>query len=158
VSAHPTWTDLLGFEAATRSRPIHELPAWSTRLKARVFAGRYDQELDSGAIPVPGSALAAHCARLATEHERSDLAHALRTAVSDATTPQQSARVPVRAEAIEQATAVIADVIGMLDDPRGVRVRGMARLRMVLSDGRGPLYRSGSGSLNAALRGVLAAL
>ena len=34
----------------------------------------------------------------------------------------------------------------------------MARLRMLLSDGRGPLYRAGAGSLTAALRGVLAAL
>jgi hypothetical protein len=37
-------------------------------------------------------------------------------------------------------------------------VRGMARLRILLADGRGPLYRSGAGSLNAALKGALAAL
>jgi len=34
----------------------------------------------------------------------------------------------------------------------------MVRLRMLLSDSRGPLYRSGGGSLAAELRGVLAAL
>jgi len=39
-----------------------------------------------------------------------------------------------------------------------VRARGMARLRILLSDGRGPLYRTGRGTLGAALRGVLAAL
>jgi len=39
-----------------------------------------------------------------------------------------------------------------------VRARGMARLRMLLSDGTGPLYRAGRGSLAAELRGVLAAL
>jgi hypothetical protein len=34
----------------------------------------------------------------------------------------------------------------------------MARLRILLSDGRGPLYWPGRGTLNAALRGVLATL
>jgi hypothetical protein len=34
----------------------------------------------------------------------------------------------------------------------------MVRLQMLLSDSRGPLYRSGRGSLAAELRGVLAAL
>jgi hypothetical protein len=34
----------------------------------------------------------------------------------------------------------------------------MARLRILLSDGSGPLYRTGQGTLTAALRGVLAAL
>jgi hypothetical protein len=34
----------------------------------------------------------------------------------------------------------------------------MARLRLLLSDGAGPIYRPGSGSLIAELRGVLAAL
>jgi hypothetical protein len=34
----------------------------------------------------------------------------------------------------------------------------MARLRLLLADGAGPLYRAGRGSLAAELRGVLAAL
>ena len=39
-----------------------------------------------------------------------------------------------------------------------VRARGIARLRMLLSDSDGPLYRPGRGSLAAALRGGQAAL
>jgi hypothetical protein len=46
----------------------------------------------------------------------------------------------------------------LLHSPRPVRARGVARLRLLLSDGTGPLYRSGRGSLAAELRGVLAAL
>jgi len=45
-----------------------------------------------------------------------------------------------------------------LHAPVPVRARGIARLRMLLSDGTGPLYRPGRGSLGAALLGVLAAL
>jgi len=39
-----------------------------------------------------------------------------------------------------------------------VHPRGMARLRMLLTDGTGPLYDGGSGSLAAELRAVAAAL
>ncbi len=53
---------------------------------------------------------------------------------------------------------VIDDITLLLHSPRPVRARGMARLRMLLSDGRGPMYRNGRGSLAAELRGVLAAL
>jgi hypothetical protein len=42
--------------------------------------------------------------------------------------------------------------------PPAVRARGMARLRILLTDGRGPMYRNDRGSLAAELRGVLAAL
>jgi hypothetical protein len=34
----------------------------------------------------------------------------------------------------------------------------MARLRILLSDGRSPVYRSGHGTFAAAMRGVLAAM
>jgi hypothetical protein len=67
-------------------------------------------------------------------------------------------RVPVQAQAIHHATGVFEDVAQRLAEPVPVRARGMARLRILLADGRGPLYRSGSGSLGAAMRGVLAAL
>jgi hypothetical protein len=56
------------------------------------------------------------------------------------------------------AEHVIDDVTLLLHSPHPVRARGMARLRLLLSDGAGPLYNPGSGSLVAALRGVLAAL
>jgi hypothetical protein len=56
------------------------------------------------------------------------------------------------------AEDLIDDVTLLLHSPRPVRARGMARLRLLLSDGAGPLYGPGCGNLIAALRGVLAAL
>jgi len=107
--------------------------------------------------------LAAHlrctCARLTSARERNDLACTLRVAC---TTPRSAARftahVPVQADAVRLCAEVISAVCNRLEDPFPVRARGVARLRILLSDGRGPLYRTGRGTLGAALRGVLAAL
>jgi hypothetical protein len=162
MSPRPTWTDLVGFELGARTRPRETgaAPGWSARLNARLFASRYDREIDSGAVPQLGTPLAVHCGRLASAVERAELSRALRLAMADASTvgAWRNPRVPVRGAALAGAADVVEDVLGRLDEPQAVRVRGMARLRLLLSDGRGPLYRSGAGSLNAALRGVLAAL
>ena len=66
--------------------------------------------------------------------------------------------IPVHRAGVVAAEELIDDVTLVLHSPRPVRARGMARLRLLLSDGAGPLYRPGSGSLIAELRGVLAAL
>jgi hypothetical protein len=162
MSPHPTWVELQGFERAVRPQACapDARPGWSARLAARLFATRYDRELESGVVPVPGTPLAVHCTRLAGAAERAQLMRALRIAVADATAPGfgRHPRPPIRRAAMIRASDVAAEVLDLLDGPRRVRVRGMARLRLLLSDGRGPLYRAGAGSLDAALRGVLAAL
>jgi hypothetical protein len=97
---------------------------------------------------------------LTAPKERADLSHALRLVMSDAegTWNGMNPRIPVRISAVRQVADVVDAVVQRLDQPLPVRARGMARLRILLADGRGPLYRSGAGSLNAAMRGVLAAL
>ena len=45
-----------------------------------------------------------------------------------------------------------------LQSPRPVSARGMARLRLLLSDGVGPLYQFGRGDLAGRLGAALAAL
>jgi hypothetical protein len=134
--------------------------SWPNRLRARLFAGRYDQQIEDGLSPLPGSPLDLHGARLISARERNDLAGALRQAVVDAdSTPVPfHPRVRVASAAVLHCAEVIEAVHDRLTDPFPVRARGIARLRMLLSDGAGPLYRSGRGTLNAALRGVLAAL
>jgi hypothetical protein len=83
----------------------------------------------------------------------------LRLAVHDADFGSHfNARVPVRSAAVHHCAEVIDAVCDRLADPFPVRARGMARLRILLSDGRGPLYWPGRGTLNATLRGVLATL
>jgi hypothetical protein len=132
---------------------------WSVRLRARLCADRYDRQIEDGVNPDPGSPLALHGARLMSARERDELAYSLRLVVHDADVGSHlTARVPVRLAAVNHCAEVIDAVRDRLADPFPVRARGMARLRILLSDGRGPLYRSGRGTLNAALRGVLATL
>jgi hypothetical protein len=135
-------------------------PSVLARLRARVFSYRYDCELEAGVDPEPGSALEVHGARLSTDTERADLSHALRVVLHDAEagTSVRQGRVPVRGDAVRRSADVIESVIDRLESPSPTRVRGIARLRILLADGQGPLYRSDRGSLAAAMRGVLAAL
>jgi len=161
-SQHPTWSELVGFELAVLDQPRTPavLPGWQARLGARLFAARYDRQAEAGLRPAAGTALAVHHQRLKEPREREQLACALRLVLKDAAegSATLNPRVPVQAAAVRHASEVIELVIQRLAEPRSARVRGMARLRLLLADGRGPLYRSGSGSLNASLRGVLAAL
>jgi hypothetical protein len=133
---------------------------WPNRLRARLFAGRYDQQIEDGLSPLPGSPLELHGARLVSDRERNDLACALRRVMGDAdsATGPFHPRVRVASTAVLRSAEVIEAVHDRLADPFPVRARGMARLRILLSDGTGPLYRSGRGTLTAALRGVLATL
>ena len=57
------------------------------------------------------------------------------------------------------AAADLIDTVTLrLHSPRPVDARGMARLRLLLSDGTGPLYVAGRGDLIGSLRAALAAL
>jgi hypothetical protein len=159
---HPTWSDLVGFELNMLSRPPRSRrePSWRARMAAKLFAARYDRAIDAGTSPEPGSALAVHVTRLSAPRAREELVHALHLVLRDAAEGPDALRprAPVRTDAVRQAAHVVQAILSRLEEPHRVRVRGMARLRMLLADGSGPLYRSGAGSLNAALKGVFAAL
>ncbi len=128
------WPDCPEGEAATTAM---------VRLRARLFAGRLDRELDAGAVPMPGSALAAHVARLTTVDEREALARALRHAMAEAHHAAAGVplRIPVNWESMLPCRDVVDDITLRLHSPRPVRARGGARLRILLSDGTGPLYQ-----------------
>jgi hypothetical protein len=164
TSRQPDWLEVLaslpvaGGDSGQSDEARSDVPWWD-RMRARLWASRYDREIESGVSPVPGSPLALHAMRLTSPRERDDLANALRLAVHDAYFASHfNARVPVRSVAVQGCAALIDTVCDRLADPLPVRIRGMARLRILLADGRGPLYLQCRGSLNAALRGVLAAL
>jgi hypothetical protein len=93
--------------------------------------------------------------------EREQLAHALRVIARDALdgNPGIPGRGPGHwAAGNATVTDLIYDVTSRLHARHPVHARGIARLRMLLSDGNGPLYRPRRDSLPAALQGVLAAL
>ena len=109
---------------------------------------------------MPGSALAAHVARLTTVDEREALARALRHAMAEA--HHAAAGVPLRIpvnwgvdDPVPRCGRRHHAAAALSPPGAGPRV---ARLRILLSDGTGPLYQEGRGSLPAGLRGAFAAL
>jgi hypothetical protein len=146
-------TDAARWDAAPRA----SLAAY---LVARLRAGKFDRMLAVG-VPAPeGSAIAVHQARLTSAKEREDIARALRQSVLDAKTGGMplSSRVPVDSDNVAEAEDLIDAITLRLHSPRPVSARGMARLRQVLSDGCGPLYRFGRGDLRGRLGAALAEL
>ena len=129
---------------------------------ARLFAARYDQQIERGVTVAAGTPLAEHYVRLASRRERQDMAEALTVLLGDARRmPREGGatmRVPIRTAAVRQSAEVVEDVLARLLGPLPVHARGMARLRILLTDGRSPVYRSGHGTFAAAMRGVLAAM
>ena len=135
-------------------------PSSTARLIARLRAGHFDRLIAVG-VPAPiGSAQAAHEARLTSTQERESIARSLRTTVADARGRGLllSSRVPLHVPNITAAADVIDAVTLRLHSPRPVNARGMARLRQILGDGTGPLYRYGRGDLRGRLGAALAAL
>jgi hypothetical protein len=152
--------DLFAAASDALRRPAAPRPSLVARVTARLRAYQFDRQLAVG-VPAPaGSALAVHEARLTSAAERESIARALRQAVYDARsggTPR-SPRVPVHLNNISAAEDLIDTITLRLHSPRPVTARGMARLRVVLSDGCGPMYESGRGDLSGRLGAALAAL
>jgi len=130
------------------------------RVVAQLFAARFDKQLVAGVAPEPGSVLAAHVSRLASARERRKLAQALNHSVCAAHSRRTrvSAAIPVDRSAVVAAVGLIDQIVLRLTGPRPVSARGVARLRLLLCDGCGPMYWSGGGDLGAELRAVLAQL
>lgn len=149
------------FTTTDTARPgLKARPSLVSRLTARLRAGRLDRLIAVG-VPAPvGSAQAAHEARLTSTAEREAIARSLRTAVADARGRGllMSSRVPLHVPNITAAADMIDAVTLRLHSPRPVSARGMARLRQILGDGTGPMYRYGRGDLRGRLGAALAAL
>jgi hypothetical protein len=152
--------DLLSTASGVLRRTTAPRPSLAARLTARLRAYQLDRQLAVG-VPAPaGSALALHQARLTSVAEREAIARALRLAVRDARTGATpgSSRIPVDPSNIAAAEDLIDAITLRLHAPRPVSARGMARLRVVMSDGCGPLYRYGRGDLSGRLGAALAEL
>lgn len=149
------------FSAARTTRMVPTpRPSVTARMTARLRAGRFDRQLAVG-VPAPaGSALAVHVARLTSQAEREAVARSLRQAVRDARAggTLMSSRIPLNLSNIVAAEELIDAVTLRLHTPRPVNARGMARLRQLLADGTGPMYRFGQGDLSGRLGAALAAL
>lgn len=139
-------------------------PSIGARLIARLRPGRFDAMLAVGTPAPAGSPLAVHAARITSRAEREALAQTLRSVLGDAQEAGSDSltwlcsRVPLDRQNVVAAADLIDMITLRLHSPVPVSERGMARLRRVVSDGCGPLYRYGRGDLSGRLGAALAAL
>jgi hypothetical protein len=128
------------------------------RLMARFATRRLDSELARGVAPDARVALALRAHALGEPGMRKTLACSLRTVLSDARAPQcqRVAKVPTaRSEVLDTAEA-LSELAERLIAPGPLAARGLARVRLLLSDGSSPLYwRHASDNLHAVVARAL---
>jgi len=115
------------------------------RLSARVHSDRWDHELARGSSPEASAPLALHAQALASASCRRELAASLSRILDDAEgrqVPEWNALGPRHHSAhVLSARREIETLVGLLLAPAPVATRGVARVRLLLTDGGGPLYR-----------------
>jgi sugar phosphate isomerase/epimerase len=144
----------------TRTHAAAPGAPWWARAVARLRAGHLDAQLAVGVTGPADSPLGVHARRLTSRGEREAMARSLRRAVHEArdTGALMAMRMPLHRANVAAAEQLIDDITLRLHAPRPVGPVGMARLRRVLADGCGPLYRYGRGDLVGRLGAVLAEL
>jgi hypothetical protein len=129
-------------------------------LYAYLRSARLDRELAAG-VPVGASqVLVVHARTLARRSEREQLGRQLRRIVREAHAPtRRRMRVPIARERVLGAEQELALLASRLESSRAVAVTGLAKVRVLLRDGSGPLYyAASSGDLSAAARQATIAL
>jgi hypothetical protein len=115
------------------------------RVLARVHADRWDRALARGASPESCAPLALHAQTLASPRCRRELASSLARILADAGgghVPEWNALGPRHHPThVLSARAEIEVLVGLLLAPAPVGARGVALVRLLLTDGGGPLYR-----------------
>jgi len=125
------------------------------RLRLRVLLHRYgiDRELSDGGEPEGEPELQLRSRQLTCGAERHRLAGCLRKLIEEVEAvhkPQPLSPVlPVQREAVLIWRDSIIAIAGRLDRPMPVAAAGMARLRLLLTDGAGPLFNPTSDYLMA---------
>jgi len=128
--------------------------------RVRLHATRLDGEIADGADPMENGERAARAAQLLQPRMRQGLARGLRRAVLDArrTACVRSSAVHVARSAVGACAPSLLQLAAELGDG-GLRPRGVALTRLLLSDGTGPLYCARTEEeLRAAIDAIRAAL
>jgi hypothetical protein len=135
--------------------PIH------VRLRAWIGRGRLDRILAAQELLPPGDVAMLHAARIISRPERDTFAEVLRAYLRDAENRDVtfiSSRVPLHRNNVCATEALIVLIVVRLESSGPVTPRGMARLRLLLSEGAGPFYHQGRGDLSERLHDVLAVM
>jgi hypothetical protein len=109
-------------------------------MRARLRTMKLDEQLAAGISPESSVLLALHAARLSKPSQRRRLAASLRAVALAAQRPRRT-KAPIDREAVRFVLGELEAVATRLDANQPVDVRGIARVRILLADGGGPLYR-----------------
>jgi hypothetical protein len=156
---------LVHMNSVTQHRP-HTLPQLrlvSPWLSARVWLNRQTlaQQLAQGESMLASDALTRRAKQLASARCRHSLAAGLRRVIEDAERPARtlSAAVPIQRRAILRARLELERLATELDGPEPVKLAGIARVQLLLTDGNSPLYTAlPDGALDEALAHARASL
>ena len=133
---------------------------WRDRVTARLRANRLDTELARGVAPTH-AALALRAQDLGERRTRERLGRSIRRILDDACTdrPPSIARVPTQRSEVLAAAWELDRIAESLLTPGPVAASGVAQVRLLLTNGAGPLYsRDAPGGLRAAATRALDAL
>lgn len=136
-------------------------PRLRDRLAARWRATRLDSALAAGAAPGERAALAIRAEALGGTRIRGVLAHGIHRVLAEARGSRRLyvGQVPLHRRGVLAATDQLEELAARLLAPGLLSVRGIAQVRLLLTDGRSPLYFGGATEeLRAAVSRALADL
>ena len=131
------------------------------RIAARWGAHFLDAQLAHGVAPEAGAALALRAHDLGEPRVRLALAHGVQRVLDEARSPQRPSRsrVPVCNAEVMAAADELDELAKRLRSPGLLASRGIAIVRLLLTDSRSPLYlRGASGELRVVVSRAFEAL
>jgi hypothetical protein len=119
--------------------------SWRDRLMAILRRARLDEQLARGVDPSASAPLAPRAEALGRGRFRTMLGERIRHVLDEARGPHRISwvRVPLQRAAVLEAAQELDELAGRLLSPGLLAARGVAQVRLLLVDGRGPLYYSG---------------
>jgi len=133
--------------------PAHGIGAPRLRLRVLLHRSEFDRKLAEGEDAEGTPELRLRSSQLTGSAERRRLAGCLRKVIEEAEDVHRPARLspvlPIQRELVLMWRESIIAITGRLDRPTPIAAAGMARLRLFLTDGAGPLFNPTSEYLMA---------
>lgn len=146
-------------KAETRGPVIVERVGWRDRLRARWFHLELDRALAAGVSPDTEVALAVRANLLIGRSQREGLARSLHYLVRRSNRRPSITKAPIRRRAVEAAADDLGQLATRLLTPSSVDARGVAQVRLLLTDIKSPIFSSDvAGALQSRIAAAIQAL